>query len=112
MRQSIDIASRKAELESRLASLDGRIHEIEHELESHNDRNWSEAALEREGDEVLERQGSAAQTEMVAIRAALSRIEAGEYGFCVKCGAEIEAARLDLIPYAPLCAACAGAGGR
>lgn len=40
------------------------------------------------------------------IRAALSRLEDGEYGFCVDCGDEIEAQRLAVDPTLALCADC------
>ena len=96
-------------LEQRLADLVEHLHEIEAELDSHHDRDWSELAVEREGDEVLERQGTAGQAEIAAIRAALLRIEGGTYGVCVRCGDDIAAARLELLPHTPLCAACAGA---
>lgn len=49
---------------------------------------------------------SAAQ-EIAQIDAALNRIDAGNYGVCVKCGEEIAEARLDLLPATPLCRACA-----
>lgn len=112
MAHSIDTEKVRADLVARLAQLDDKVHDIEGELESHHNRDWSEGALEREGDEVLERQGTAAQAEMAAIRAALVRLDAGEYGFCVQCGADIAPARLALVPHTPLCAACAGARAR
>ncbi len=43
-------------------------------------------------------------TELVA---ALRRLERGEYGTCVSCGAEIQAGRLDALPEAERCAGCA-----
>ncbi len=104
---TIDTEARKATLEARLAELDERLHEIRDELVSHNSADWEELATEREEDEVLEGQGLQGQAEMAAIRAALKRIEEGEYGFCVKCGSEISAERLDLLPHTPFCKACA-----
>lgn len=101
------IATRKAELETRLADLKGRLIGIGEELDSHQARDWEELATEREGDEVLETMGTAGKQEIRAIEAALQRIEAGEYGYCVKCGAEIGEDRLDLIPWTPFCRACA-----
>lgn len=103
-----DIAKRKAQLEARLADLGARLEGIEAELDSHNSRDWEELATEREGEEVLESMGNSGQQEIRAIAAALSRIEAGDYGFCVKCGAEIGDARLDVLPYTPFCRNCAG----
>lgn len=41
------------------------------------------------------------------IDAALSRVEAGEYGFCTTCGEDIEPRRLELDPATPQCLKCA-----
>jgi DnaK suppressor protein len=43
-----------------------------------------------------------------AIESALERIEDGTYGQCEECGVKIPTARLNAIPYAPLCVKCAG----
>ena len=40
------------------------------------------------------------------IQHALSRIDAGEYGYCTNCGDDIAAARLATDPSIALCAAC------
>ena len=45
--------------------------------------------------------------ELGKIEAALSRIVAGEFGYCVACGEEISLKRLELDPTAPLCIDCA-----
>ena len=45
--------------------------------------------------------------EMQRISAALARIEAGEYGYCLHCDCLITPARLEIDPAAPLCVACA-----
>lgn len=101
------LSQRKAQLETRLAELQARLDGIEDELDSHNSPDWEELATEREGDEVLEDLGTAGQLEMRQIAAALQRIDEGDYGFCTKCGAEIGAERLDLLPHTPFCRACA-----
>ncbi|MBC2835206.1 TraR/DksA family transcriptional regulator [Paragemmobacter straminiformis] len=98
---------RKAELRDRLSQLQGRLGRIEEELDSHGEKDWEEIATEREGDEVLEQLGQGGQAEIRMIEAALARIDAGEYGFCAKCGAEIGEARLDVLPYTPFCKECA-----
>ncbi|MBV1903664.1 MAG: TraR/DksA family transcriptional regulator [Marinosulfonomonas sp.] len=103
------IAKRKAVLENRLQELNARLHEIDEELESHHSKDWEELAVERETDEVLEGMGLSGQAEIKAINAALVRIQNGEYGDCVACGAQILPERLDLLPYAPLCRKCANA---
>lgn len=41
------------------------------------------------------------------IDAAFARLAQDEYGFCTICGAEISAARLDLLPATPFCKRCA-----
>lgn len=102
-----DLRKRQAQLETRAAALGERIAEIGEELDSHDAKDWEDLATEREEDEVLENMGLSAQAELRQIRAALGRIEKGEYGICVRCGAEITAARLDVLPFTPFCRDCA-----
>ncbi|MCR9152113.1 MAG: TraR/DksA C4-type zinc finger protein [Rhodobacteraceae bacterium] len=101
------VADRKAQLEARRDDLNRRMQEIDAELDSHDSKDWEELATERETDEVLEDLGLSAQQELRMIDAALGRIEAGEYGFCVTCGAEISQERLDVVPATPFCRTCA-----
>lgn len=101
------LATRKAALEKRLIELGARLEAIEEELDSHQNRDWEELATEREGDEVLEATGNAGKSEITQIRAALDRIRDGSYGTCVRCGDTIAEARLDLLPWTPLCRSCA-----
>lgn len=61
----------------------------------------------------LQAQAMAAATEkrrhdeVKRIEAALHRIDAGEYGYCVQCGEEISAARLAVDPTIATCIRCA-----
>ncbi len=103
----VDVAGYRARLEARAAELEARLREIEAELDSHQSRDWEELATEREGDEVLEHEARLAREELARIQAACKRIEEGEYGYCVKCGDEIELGRLDLVPDTPFCRKCA-----
>ncbi|CUH52732.1 TraR/DksA family transcriptional regulator [Shimia sp. R11_0] len=103
-----DHAPRKAALLKRLSELDRRLHAIEAELDAPHSKDWDEAAVEHEGDEVLEGLGQSGQEEIRRIQAALQRLRDGDYGDCVKCGEEIAEARLNVLPDAPLCSACAG----
>jgi DnaK suppressor protein len=41
------------------------------------------------------------------VDAALARVEAGEYGWCARCGEAIAPGRLALDPAIPTCVACA-----
>jgi DnaK suppressor protein len=43
---------------------------------------------------------------LAAIDGALARIEAGTYGICVNCGAQIAPERLEAMPWATLCIDC------
>jgi DnaK suppressor protein len=44
-----------------------------------------------------------------AIEAALQRIDLGEYGRCIECDGTIAKARLNAIPFTPVCIKCAEA---
>ncbi len=103
----MDTEKYRAMLEKRLGELDARLHELDDELDAHQSKDWEEMATEREQDEVFEGLGHAGQEEIAMIKAALGRMDEGEYGFCVKCGAEIKAARLELVPATPFCQECA-----
>ncbi|MEQ9695509.1 TraR/DksA family transcriptional regulator [Shimia sp. SDUM112013] len=105
----INIETQKAALLARLSELDSRLHAIEAELDAPHSKDWEEMAVEREGDEVLEQLGQSGQDEILRIRAALQRIRDGEYGICVRCGDDIAPERLNILPDAPLCNACATA---
>lgn len=48
------------------------------------------------------RQGRAAR-----IKAAIGRIDDGEFGYCIDCGEEIPSRRLSLDPTLPTCVSCA-----
>jgi RNA polymerase-binding transcription factor DksA len=102
-----DIAARRMQLVDRRTELLSRMVRVESELESHTAKDWEDMATEREDEEVLEHMGSAAQTEIKRIDAALARIDGGDYGICAKCGADIAEERLDLVPFTPFCGACA-----
>lgn len=43
-----------------------------------------------------------------ALQAALRRLQEGDYGYCIECGDEIPARRLEIDPAAMLCVSCAG----
>ena len=47
------------------------------------------------------------QVELARIEAALQRLTAGDFGFCVNCDEAIEPKRLELDPSLPTCLACA-----
>ncbi|RMF37257.1 MAG: TraR/DksA family transcriptional regulator [Alphaproteobacteria bacterium] len=94
-------------LKDRRSWLRARLSQLEQDLDAPAPSDSQERAIEREGDEVLESLGSAGLDELRAIDAALARVEQGTFGICVECGEEIEEGRLDIVPHAALCSACA-----
>ena len=66
-------------------------------------RDSTDAATSSEGtSESLQEDTLASQT-LIQVQDALHRIEDGAYGKCIACGRQIEAARLEAIPWAPYC---------
>jgi RNA polymerase-binding transcription factor DksA len=103
----IDLKAREKQLRERLAELDGRLHRIEDHLERPPEKDWEDRATDMEMDDVLHGLGSAGMIEVEAIHAALVRIKEGTYGICKRCGKEISAERLDIVPHTTLCRECA-----
>ncbi len=101
------LADRKAQLIARRTEIVAEMKGIETALDAPQPTDWEDRSAERQGDEVLEAMGHHDAAELRAIDAALARIDAGDYGFCVKCGTMIAAARLDAVPTAALCQTCA-----
>ena len=102
-----DMSAYRQKLEGRLNELGVRLQKIEHSLDEPKDPDFEERATETENDEVLEELGGAGLSEARQIHAALKRMDNGEYGLCVKCGNEISAERLDLLPHTAFCRNCA-----
>ena len=102
-----DHAAARASLTARRRELTQDLAEIEDALDDPAPKDWEDAAVERQGDEVLEALGSHDLAELRQIDAALARIEAGTYGTCVRCGNDIAEARLLALPATPLCIRCA-----
>ena len=102
-----DIAARTAQIKDRRLELMARMSSVDQELGAHGSPDWEDNAVEHEEDETLEALGLAAQKEILMLDAALKRIDAGEYGFCVKCGEAISDERLNLLPATPFCRNCA-----
>jgi len=109
------IAELKLRLEEDLARVEADVAEIDrHERESQSDAtgenvyrdhmaDQGSATFERELDMTFEENE---RDLLGAVRAALARIEAGTYGTCERCSAEIPAARLEAVPTASLCITC------
>ncbi|KFI32107.1 dimethylmenaquinone methyltransferase [Haematobacter massiliensis] len=96
-------AERRTQLDERLAELEDRVEDIDEEIGSEDSDDWEDQASERQGDEVLTGLSESAVNEIRMIKAALKRLDEGEYGYCTICGKRISEDRLDLLPATPFC---------
>ena len=74
--------------------------------------DFSEQAVEREQEEVLDALGAASRRELSQINRTLARIDEGQYGICMECGEAIPEARLEILPHTDYCVHCAEANGK
>jgi len=109
------IAELRQRLEDDLARIEADVAELDrHERESQSDAtgenvyrdhmaDQGSATFERELDMTFEEN----ERDLLGdVRAALARMDAGTYGTCARCSAEIPAARLEAVPTASLCIKC------
>jgi len=97
----------KAQLLVRLAELGNKDDEVEQELRKPPSPDWEDNATETEGDEVLEALENSALAEIQQIQRSLAKIDEGSYGIRVTCGGKIKKKRLEALPNATQCIACA-----
>jgi len=71
------------------------------------DPEFEEGAQSEHEQDMLAQMSETQRREIAQIDAAIARIDAGEYGICRDCGAEIDPRRLAAVPYALLCTECA-----
>ncbi len=71
--------------------------------------DWSELAIHQENDEVIDSLDERTREQMISIKQALRRMDAGEWETCTGCGSEIQMARLEALPTTTLCVSCAEA---
>ena len=105
-----DHADIRARLLRRMDALSARVGRITHDLRHEAqpvEQDFEEQATQREDEEVLGALDDAGRRELVAIRAALSRMDAGTYGTCRGCGEPIAPSRLRVLPTALECVDCA-----
>ena len=104
-----DLEAARQTLAAQLAELESRLDRIERDLAEPPEADSSERAVQMEDDEALEGQAAVISSEIASVRRALDRIDDQSYGYCVKCGEEIAAGRLEARPEAALCIDCANA---
>lgn len=97
----------RADLEQRLAALQARAGRIEAEMAAPMAADSEEQATEAADDSALAGEDALVLKEITAVRAAIGRIDAGHYGQCLSCGADIAPARLTALPEATMCMDCA-----
>lgn len=103
-----DLQYFKSKLEALQKTVSERINVIDKDIRHEGmSADWAEQATERENDEVLESLGNSSEQELMMIKRALKRIEEGDYFYCIECGEEIPAARLELLPFTTHCVNCA-----
>lgn len=101
---SQDIRERLLRLQAEFAM---RAEATQADLRQPVDKDWDEAAQQRQNDEVLEGLRAEARYELARVNEALARLDSGHYGRCSRCGAVISGARLAAVPQAELCSNCA-----
>ena len=72
-------------------------------------KDWSEQAVVRENDEVLNALEIEGREQIAQLQEALDRIDQGVYGICENCSKPINEARLEGLPQATRCIDCARA---
>lgn len=97
------------ELRIDLAERLKRFQAHQHREDGALDPDFSEQAVERQNDEVVDGLENEVRAELIKVNRALERIEEGIGDECEKCGAAINPERLKVLPYATFCVACAGA---
>jgi RNA polymerase-binding protein DksA len=102
-----DYQTLRSSLQRKLDQLQWRVGKIERDLRQTPEPDSQERAIDRENDEVLERLDSSGREELQMLQSAISRIDAGTYGVCAKCGDQIAQQRLEALPYAQTCINCA-----
>jgi len=86
-----------------------RANAIHQDLTRSHSADFAEQAQQRQNDEVLEALLAEAEEGLHQVGLAKLRLAEGNYGICLKCGEPIEPARLQVLPIATHCLACADA---
>lgn len=103
----MDTQAIKDKLSAELADLTARLDHIKRDVSQAHSSDSAEQAQERENDEVLDEIGNETLHSIEQIKAALKRIDEGEYGICQSCGDEIALERLQILPETTFCVKCA-----
>jgi RNA polymerase-binding protein DksA len=75
-------------------------------VEGMDPKDLADSASDDMDRKMIEAIGSQELKRLKLIESALTRIQQGKYGLCMKCGKRIPQDRLEAIPYALLCIEC------
>lgn len=103
------IRARLLALRSELASRHARIEKHIDQREEALPRDREDLASELANRDTLEELDAGAVVELRDVDRALARLETGQYGVCESCHQPIPQERLELLPFATQCVACAPA---
>jgi RNA polymerase-binding transcription factor DksA len=92
-----------AELEKRFNNITDNVTHVNEPLS----RDSEEQATELENSEVVDFLGNFTRDEITQVKAAIKRIDVGDYGVCVACGEAIQPERLKALPFVAKCIHCA-----
>jgi RNA polymerase-binding transcription factor DksA len=104
-----ELRGARSRLLVRSAELQDRLGRIRQDLERRNNpppQDLAEAVINVENDEILEGLQRATAYELERIGLAMQRIDAGSFAICERCGREIGAERLRVVPHATRCHDC------
>ena len=102
--------TRKDELERLKKDLTRRLERYEahqHRDDGKLEADFSEQAIQRQNDEVVDHLEVEVREELRHVIHALDRLEDGEGEICERCGEDINPERLKILPWASLCIRCA-----
>jgi RNA polymerase-binding transcription factor DksA len=89
-----------------------RANAIRQDLARMHSAGFAEQAQQRQNDDVLQALLAEAESGLRQVGLAKLRLAEGRYGLCLRCGEAISAARLQVMPAAECCLACADARER
>ena len=102
-----DHQTRHDELTRQREEVGRRIRKLQHSERRETGDGQTDDAHEWENADVRDAELAEAMDELNSIDEALQRIAQGTYGICERCGESIAEARLEALPAAVLCIACA-----
>jgi RNA polymerase-binding transcription factor DksA len=106
---SARLAAERAEAGDRIAALERQVGWLAEQqaLDTHDDEHDPEGVTVAVQRAQLLGLSAGARRDLAAVDRAADRLAAGVYGRCVRCGRDIGDARLEALPAAETCIACA-----